>query len=162
DNALTQVRDVARVLGGRLPPVQHGGASSGWVEVLGSVPANRLLRGSEREALARWLEQKDAAVRAARLMAGFRDGRLPVEAADNPLMTTFPDLQAWRDVIHLLALDAEGHIQAGKAAEAVESVRAMYTAARAFRDEPFLVAQFGRVSGNARATRQLERILATS
>src|SRR5947209_11609836 len=67
DNALSQLREVSRLLGGRVPSVPHGGGTGpAWADVMGSVPPNRLLTAADREALGRWLVANDAAVRAAR------------------------------------------------------------------------------------------------
>jgi hypothetical protein len=162
-NAVHQVREVTRLLNGSPPWVPTmNSATLGHADYFSSISANRLLAESDLVALREWVEKNEPAIRAARELGCFPNGRFPIELGTNPLRTAFPDIQPWRESLSVLALDAEYLKQQGRTAEALMSLRTMFIACRAFRDEPFLFCQYARAGLVGVATRRLERLLGTA
>jgi hypothetical protein len=96
----------------------------------------------------------------ARKLAGFSRGRHAVAwNMDNPLLTPLLHLDATRDAVEMLTLDAEMLAHEGDVDKALVSIRAALVAAQVIGDEPMLLSQERRLEYQRGCVEALEETL---
>ena len=159
---IIEFRKAAGELTGRPYPSSEGRWSNeGTQRILDALaqysPPDRLSQG---DATASRLELKRVAalVPVAQRMLAFPRGRFMIQHSRDSFGTLMPDIQAGRDAISLLVLDALVQIQEGNRHEAVNDCMTMLNIARYYDTEAFAISQLIRSTLIRRAIKTIERL----
>ncbi len=107
------------------------------------------------------LSQQAAALELARTLKDLRgEGRFPIKYTADFLSTNLTPLHDCRSVMYMLECDAKLRAEDEDLAGAMESCRAILSAARAIGREPMLISALVRFAGDAVTVNTLERVLA--
>jgi hypothetical protein len=119
-----------------------------------------LLDARRAAALRAELQRMRPAIRAARRLKDFPQGRYPLHWSDDFVGTLLPHLEHVRNVANLLTYDAWMRAQDGQPEGAWESSQAILNCARSLGDEPLLISVLVRLAVRQLALQAMERTLA--
>lgn len=151
-NSADTVVAARRALGGSWPNPAFDGQFA-------HVRAPHRLDDGQRAALVAELKKVDAAVQAARRLAGLDRGRFALTMPDNPWELRLEVQPHTRDVARLLQFDVLRLADAGDIDTALASCRAIVNAGRSLSDEPFLMSQLIRIAVVSVAAGAVEQAL---
>jgi hypothetical protein len=155
--ALADDKNAATVLKqARLPTPRTWNVS---LQELKLVP-NQALTPLQTAKLREYLDQAETNLLEARRLVDFPAGRFEVKIAPDFISTAIPHVQDLRDLCNLLHMDAVWQAQQANFERVVEDVHATRNAARALRDEPFLISHLVRLAILSEAAAVLERTVA--
>ncbi|MFO0849114.1 MAG: hypothetical protein U0871_11260 [Gemmataceae bacterium] len=143
---------------GKLPPT-FGGEFSPLLMAVEKRPST-LLRSAACTALDSLLTKCGPALADARRLATMPDGGQSLIFPDSPRSATFISPGYFRQVCHLLQLDAYAAANANRPGDAVQSLRAILNVGRAVGDEPSFVSQLQRATIAFVAARAVEFVIA--
>lgn len=139
----------------------EGWLSADFDTLFQDLPSERALNEYQAAKLAEKLAELKPAVRAARQLKDFPNGRYHIASGPNPIaMPLSPQAIEGRSVGILLGYDAIHRAQSGDYDGAVQSCQAGVNVARSLGDEMFLISLLVRIAVRNIALHKLERVLA--